>query len=389
VVFGRTTGFPAVFELRRLRRVAGGDGSEGFLLKGFVDHGAAGRAVSDAGDVNGDGIDDLLVSAYSAGSDIQGQAYVLFGRTSGFPAEFALRTLLPQQGGDGSEGFVMQGIEPRGNVGRSVSGAGDVNGDGLDDVIIGSSNAQENAGESYVVFGRSTGFPAFFPLRDLLPQQGGDGSKGFILRGAETFDFAGYSVSGAGDVNGDGADDLLIGAYGVDPHDIDNAGASYLVFGSTTGFPPLVVLPDIDPVFGVDGSAGVVFAGGNEFDRAGKSVSGAGDVNGDGIEDLMISAYGADPGGTEDAGETYIVFGRRTGFPAVFPLQSLSPGQGGDGSEGFIVAGARIDDVTGKSVSDAGDVNGDGVDDFIIGAPWVDPAGRTDAGASFIVFGRR
>jgi hypothetical protein len=284
---------------------------------------------------------------------------------------------------------VIQGIEPRGNVGRSVSAAGDVNGDGIDDVLIGSSNAQDNAGESYVVFGRSTGFPAFFPLRDLLPQHGGDGSEGFILRGAETFDFAGDSVSGAGDVNGDGVDDLLIGANGVDPGDLDNAGASYLVFGRTTGFPPLVELRDIDPTLGADGSEAVVFAGRDEFDGAGKSVSGAGDVNGDGIEDLMIGAIGADPGGTEDAGETYIVFGRRTGFPAVFELQRLSPAGGGDGSEGFIVAGARIDDGSGRSVSDAGDVNGDGVDDLLIGAPWADPGGRATAGASYVVFGRR
>jgi hypothetical protein len=390
VVFGRAMGFPAILELRSLQRALDGDGSEGFVIKGIGDHDNACNSVSDAGDVNGDGLDDLLLSATSAGRPHHpGQAYVLFGRTSGFPAEFALRTLLPQQGGDGSEGFVIEAIEPYGHVGRSVSGAGDVNGDGIDDVIIGSSNAQENAGESYVVFGRSTGFPAFFPLRDLLPRQGGNGSEGFILRGAETFDFAGYSVSGVGDVNGDGADDLLIGAYGVDPGNIDNAGASYLVFGSTTGFPPLVVLPDIDPVVGADSAAGVVFAGGNEFDRVGKSVSGAGDINGDGIEDLMIGAYTADPGGTEDAGETYIVFGRRTGFPAVFELQSLNPGGGGNGSKGFIVAGMRIDDFSGKSVSNAGDVNGDGIVDLIIGAPSVDPGGRTGAGASYVVFGRR
>jgi hypothetical protein len=391
VVFGRTTGFPPVFELRRLRRVAGGDGSEGFIVKGATDLDEAGYEVSKAGDVNGDGIADLLLSAFSAGGiyETPGQAYVVFGRTSGFPAELALRELLPVHGGDGSEGFAIQGIEPRGHIGRSVSGAGDVNGDGIDDVLIGSSNAQENAGESYVVFGRTTGFPPLFALRNLLPQQGGNGSVGLILRGADSFDFAGYSVSGAGDANADGVDDLLIGAWGADPGGMNEAGVTYLVFGRTTGFPALLGLGSLYPGQGGDGSAGVVFSGRTGNDRSGQSVSGAGDVNGDGIADVMIGAYSADAGPTEDAGETYVVYGRSTGFPAVFELERLSPGAGGDGSEGFIIAGARANDGSGTSVSDAGDVNGDSVGDLIIGASYADPGGRMSAGASYVVFGRR
>lgn len=385
VVFGRTAGFPATFELRKLRARAGGDGSEGFILQGIAQSDNAGQVVSGAGDVNGDGIDDLLITAYLAGRSQQGQAYVVFGRTSGFPAEFPLRALLPMAGGDGNAGFVIQGIQPAGNMGRAVSGAGDVNGDGIDDVLIGAHNTQDNAGESYVVFGRTTGFPAFLPLRTLLPSQGGDGSEGFILRGADSFEFSGYSVSEAGDVNGDGVDDLVIGAKG----DLGGAGAGYLVFGRTTGFPPVFELQNLQPAFGGDGSEGVVFAGRHNDDRAGVSVSGAGDTNGDGIDDLMISANGADPGARDRAGESYVVFGRRSGFPALFELQSLSPQSGGDGSEGFIVAGARAHDGSGASVSDAGDVNADGVGDVLIGATGVDPRGRTSAGASYVVFGRR
>jgi hypothetical protein len=110
---------------------------------------------------------------------------------------------------------------------------------------------------------------------------------------------------------------------------------------------------------------------------------------GDGIDDLLIGATTADPGGIDAAGETYVVFGRRSAFPAMFDLERLSPLSGGDGTEGFIVAGVSRDDNAGGSASDAGDLNSDGIDDFIIGASGADPCGRMSAGASYVIFGRR
>jgi hypothetical protein len=182
----------------------------------------------------------------------------VFGRTTGFPAAFELRSLFPEAGGDGSSGFVLRGVDGRDYSGISVSDAGDVNGDGIDDLIIGASGAETNgqpqAGESYVVFGRTTGFPAAFELRSLFPQAGGDGSAGFILKGIDAGDASGHSVSGAGDVNSDGIDDLVIGAQRADPNGVDHAGESYVVFGRTTGFPAAFELRSLLPQAGGDGS---------------------------------------------------------------------------------------------------------------------------------------
>ena len=98
--------------------------------------------------------------ASDAGPDESGESYVVFGRTTGFPAEFALSSLLASEGGDGSEGFILRGVGDDAAAGISVSAAGDVNSDGIDDLIIGALNARpdelSNTGESYVVFGRAT-----------------------------------------------------------------------------------------------------------------------------------------------------------------------------------------------------------------------------------------
>src|SRR5262245_21068829 len=128
-----------------------------------------------------------------------------------FPAVFPFATLPP---GDGSGGFVLIGIDSYDESGYSVSAAGDVNGDGIDDIVIGAPHAHNylGSGASYVVFGRTTGFPAFFPLKRLLPDEGGDGSAGFVLSGNYLRDSPGFAVSEAGDVNGDGIDDVIIGA---------------------------------------------------------------------------------------------------------------------------------------------------------------------------------
>src|SRR5262249_43522498 len=154
---------------------------------------------------------------------------------------------------------------------HSVSAAGDVNGDGIDDLLVGAFGADptaDYAGESYVLFGRdaaqSGGFPPMFPMRSLLPAGGGDGSAGFAIDGVDLFDWSGFSLSGAGDVNGDGVDDVLIGAPLATPGSSAYAGESFVVFGRNVGagpFPAIIALASLLPTEGGDGSAGFVIRG--------------------------------------------------------------------------------------------------------------------------------
>jgi hypothetical protein len=272
---------------------------------------------------------------------------------------------------NGSNGFAINGIASRDGSGSSVSNAGDINDDGIDDLIIGAPFASannSNSGQSYVVFGRSTGFSSSLNLSSL------NGSNGFAINGISAYDSSGDSVSSAGDVNGDGIDDLIISAPFANPNGKSNSGQSYVVFGRSTGFSSSFNLSSLN------GSNGFAINGVAAFDGfLGSSVSSAGDVNGDGIGDLIIGALGASPNGI-GSGQSYVVFGRSTGFGSSLNLSSLN------GSNGFTINGIAVNDRSGSSVSSAGDVNGDGIDDLIIGANGASPNG-IGSGQSYVVYG--
>jgi hypothetical protein len=187
---------------------------------------------------------------------------------------------------DGSNGFVINGINPGESLGFSVSNAGDINGDGIDDLVIGAP-----ATNTYVVFGGSDiGFSGSFDLASL------DGNNGFVINGLNPESFSeypllGYSVSGAGDVNADGFDDLIVAAPSFF---FGNYDSTYVIFGGSN----VGASGNLD-LTSLDGSNGFVVSGSNTY-----SVSSAGDINGDGIDDLIIGE-----GNAYAAGQSYVVFG--------------------------------------------------------------------------------
>ncbi|OYD94704.1 hypothetical protein CDG76_15020 [Nostoc sp. 'Peltigera membranacea cyanobiont' 210A] len=347
--------------------------TNGFIINGIAQNDGSGISVSNGGDINGDGIDDLIIGAPSAspnGTLSAGQSYVVFGgRNLGTGGTLNLSDL------NGTNGFLINGIAAGDSSGFSVSNGGDINGDGIDDLIIGAVNASRNGitfvGQSYVVFGgRNLGTGGTLNLSDL------NGTNGFFINGIAERDYSGISVSNGGDINGDGIDDLIIGAQGVSPNGIVGAGQSYVVFGGRNLGSGGSLKPS-----DLNGTNGFLINGIGGY--SGFSVSNEGDINGDGIDDLIIGASNANPNGNYNAGQSYVVFGgRNLGSGGSLNISDLN------GTNGFLINGIAGYDRSGFSVSNGGDINGDGIDDLIIGAPYASPNGNTrSAGQSYVVFG--
>ena len=374
LIYGQPSGSPLSGSLNL--DAVGGDVA-GAIFGGISDGDHSGHSVSGAGDVNGDGLDDLLIGAYRTNAaDHWGESYLVYGQPSGSPLSGVLQLA---NVGAVVAGATFSGVIDDANSRHAVSGAGDVNGDGLADFISGARVADTDGndrGQSYLVYGQPTGSPlsGWQTMGDV-----GDTLAGATFDGIDDDDQAGFSVSGAGDVNGDGLADLLIGAILADAGGVSR-GETYLVYGQPTGSP---LSGSLDLADVGNAVAGATFRGMENHDLSGTSVSAAGDVNGDGLDDLLIGVHRANAGGY-NRGQSYLVYGQPTDSQL---SGTLSLADVGGTLAGALFSGTEDNDFSGHSVSAAGDVNGDGWDDLLIGANKADGGGST-RGQTYLVYGQ-
>lgn len=343
------------------------DGSNGFAVTVPF---SGKLQVAGLGDINGDGYADIITGVGSANPDgvwsEEGAAYIVYGTADGFGA-----TIDPLAPG---VGFTILGEGDRGSVGQSASAAGDFNGDGIEDILVGApwayhASGRSNGGCAYVIYGNSAGLPASLDLDALSP------ATGLRIVGANANHTAAYSVSSIGDLNGDGLDDILLTAKGEEANG-SMSGTMYVVFGRQNG---LSTDLDLNGLSSGDGFKMIAPANSDVNSYATFRVGMGGDFNGDGFDDLMIGAGGADPNGT-DSGAAYIVFGHAGTFTSNLSLSNLN------GTNGFRLSGAAATNYAGFSLSSAGDVNGDGFDDIIVGAIR-SSQGASLGGSAYVVFG--
>ena len=352
VVFGGNAIAPTgQFDLATL------DGTNGVILTTSVDDffGRVPEAPMDTiGDVNGDGVDDMILGLSVHFDCCAQRSYVIFGQS-----DFSTSATINLDNLDGTDGFIVDTASDAGaslfNELGSVSGLGDINDDGIDDFIIGRADEFEGS-QASVIFGSPTiGQGGFFDIDSL------DGSNGTLVTWSTNILDSislGISVDGIGDFNGDGIEDMAIAAdiYGA----TDHIASAYVVFGGNTlGTDGLLTLVNLSE------EQGVSIIGLEEDQDTRFYVSGAGDVNGDGFDDLILSnpsAYSAD-GTIFSAGVAYVVFGRSITDSNSIDLANLEP------DEGFAIADVPgSQNAIGISISGVGDVNNDGVDDIAIGA---------------------
>jgi hypothetical protein len=300
-----------------------------------------GYSVGTAGDINGDGFSETIVGAprYDNVQTEEGAVFVWYGSASGLGAN----------GTPVNADWTAESNQDGAAFGRSVSTAGDVNGDGYSDVIVGAdwydnSETETDEGWAFVYYGSASGLSV---------------SADWTAESNQDSAYFGYSVGTAGDINGDGYADVIVGAVYYD-NEQTNEGAAFVYYGSASGL----------------GSTALTVESNHDLAQFGRSVSAAGDVNGDGYADVIVGAPYYDSDGVFELyeGAAFVYYGSASGLAT---------------TAGWMAEGDQASAHFGISVSTAGDVNGDGYGDVIVGAYRYETVqfGQTDEGAAFVFYG--
>lgn len=329
-----------------------GDTAADIIIDGLRAADAAGAAVGSIGDLNGDGLAEILVGApgmENGASTDAGAAFVLWGLSSIGGIDL----------GDpftaGGKGFAIKGEAAGDHAGTAITSIADLNGDGRADILVGASGSDAggiDAGAAYVVWGRTA--TSVVQLTSVAA-----GTGGFRITGEAAGDAAGTTLASIADLDGDGRAELLIGAPGNDAGGAD-AGAVYVVFGKSTG-------TEVDLAAVAAGVGGFRITG-LAGDAIGGSIADVGDVNGDGLHDILI--------GADASNSAYIVYGKSD--TAVVSLSNVATGIGG-----YRIVAEHAGDLIGMSVAGGHDLNGDGIADLVIGAQHA----GANAGAVYVVWG--
>ncbi len=373
VLFGsRSTFYGTAINLSTL------NGSNGVRIDGTNagDHLCSSLAT---GDVNGDDINDLIIgtSAYASNT---GAVYVVLGGNGAWPSSFTISALVGSGGaGNGTRGWRIDGETTSDKFGSSVASR-DFNGDDFDDILIGANGAASSAGAGYLICGGGGPWAASMSISGLAGMPGPVPTCGIKLRNNSGLPDKFGSSAAMGNINGDNYADAIMGApyaqVGVRPE----AGKTYAICGGNGTYTTPIDINTLTGIPGAPGSCGTVFTGVATQHHSGTALE-VSDMNGDGIMDVVIGAPNANPMGRVNAGSTYVVYGKVSGFGATFDLNTVN----------YNTTGFRIDglagDQSGTSLHGHCDVNGDGIPDLIIGAPYKSPAARTYAGGGYLIFG--